>query len=62
MRNEGIWHALDIPPVTEILADYRMAWYEYLLGMSINCIPRRLLNYRPTGRRSIGHHRKRWID
>jgi hypothetical protein len=29
-RSEGIRHELDIPPITEILADCRMAWYDHL--------------------------------
>jgi hypothetical protein len=61
-RNEGIWHELDIAPITEILANYGMAWYDHLQRMSINSIPKRLLNYRFTGRRSIEHPRKIWID
>jgi hypothetical protein len=49
-RNEDIRQELDIPPVTEILANCRMAWYGHLQRTSINRIFKRLLNYRPTGR------------
>jgi hypothetical protein len=39
-----------------------MAWCDHLQRKPINRIPKRLLNYRPAGRRSIGRPRKRWID
>jgi hypothetical protein len=61
-KRNNIQYELDIPPVTEILASYRMAWYEHLQRISIYHIPKRPPNYRPAGRRSIGHSRIRWSD
>jgi hypothetical protein len=61
-RNKDIRHELDIPPIIEILVKYRMVWHDHLQRTSINLIPKRLLNYRPTGVRSKGCPRRRWID
>jgi hypothetical protein len=41
-RNKDIQHEMGIPPITEIPANYRMAWYNHLQRMSINSTPKRL--------------------
>jgi hypothetical protein len=40
----------------------RMAWLGHLMRMEEKRIPKRVLEWKPIGRRTIGKPRKRWIE
>ena len=40
----------------------RMAWLGHVMRMEGKIIPKRVLERKPTGRRSRGRSRKRWIE
>ena len=40
----------------------RMAWLGHVMRMEGKTIPKRVLEWKPTGRRNRGRTRKRWIE
>lgn len=61
-RNSDIRTELNITAITDTIESYRNNWYEHVLRMPNNSLPKRLLDYIPHGKRDIGRPRKRWKD
>jgi hypothetical protein len=61
-RNEDIHKKFNFENITSIISTYRKNWYEHVTRMPPHRTPRRLLFYKPSGRRNVGQLRKRWKD
>jgi len=67
----GIWrigknHELDeltgSADIVRFIKSKRMAWVGHVMQMDGGRMPRRILEWKPTGRRIRGRPRKRWIE
>jgi hypothetical protein len=57
LRNRWRTHGM----VQEV-QNYRFKWMQYVLRMPAKRLPRKLLKYKPYGRRDLGRPRRRWTD
>jgi len=48
--------------IVRFVKSKRMAWLGHVLRMEGKRIPKRVLEWKPTGRRNRGRPRKRWIE
>ena len=48
--------------VVRFVKTKRMAWLRHVMRMEGKRIPKRVLEWKPTGRRNRGRPRKRWIE
>lgn len=62
IRNDKIREELMIFSLEEKIKNYRYQWAEHVNRMTPERIPRRMMDYRPRGRRHPGRPRKRWTD
>ena len=46
----------------KLIDTFIMAWLGHVMRMEGKRIPKRLLEWKPTGRRNRGRPRKRWIE
>ena len=53
MKNEDI---------VRFIKSRRLAWMGHVLRMDESRIPRRIMEWKPVGRRNKGRPRKRWVD
>lgn len=61
-KNVDIRNRLQIYNLYERVQAQKQNWYEHIERMEHYRLPKILLNYKPTGRRSVGRPRTRWID
>ena len=61
-RNKDVLRELQLESVVHFINDYQLNWKNYVHCMSVNRIPKVMLHYRPHGKRSLGHPKKRWIE
>jgi hypothetical protein len=61
IRNE-ILEELHTPQKTEFIEKYRRNWKEHVGRMSADRIPKKILQYQPKGKRSLGRSSKQWQD
>jgi hypothetical protein len=52
-------NSTNIPPIVK---SKRMAWLGHVMRMEGKRIPKRVLEWKPAGRRTIRRPRKRWIE
>jgi len=48
--------------IVRFVKSKRMAWLGYVMRMESKRIPKRVLEWKPTGRRNRGRPKKRWIE
>jgi len=48
--------------IVRFVKSKRMAWLGHVMRMEGKRIPKRILEWKPTGRRDRGRPRKRWIE
>ena len=48
--------------IVRFVKSKRMAWLGHVMRMEGKSIPKRVLKWKPTGRRNRGRPRKRWIE
>jgi hypothetical protein len=53
---------LNIYPVNDTVEQYCNNWFEHINRMQDTRLPKRVLLYRPSGKRDIGRPKKRWQD
>jgi hypothetical protein len=60
-RNEEILEELHVTPLEDKLCTYRHKWFQHVLRIEDNRLPKQLLNYHPKGRQP-GRTLKRLLD
>jgi hypothetical protein len=48
--------------LNDTISKYRDNWFNHIWRMDQSRFPRYTLSYKPTGKRSLGRPRKRWIS
>ena len=61
-RSEDIRTELNIFRLMDKITQYREEWLQHINRMDNNRIPKRILHYKPSGRRNVGRPYKRWTD
>jgi hypothetical protein len=61
-RNQSVREKLGVQNIVLEIKQYRREWLQHVQRMDTDRIPKQALKYRPKGKRSIGHPRKRWKD
>lgn len=61
-RNEDILQELGLEPILQYIHQYQENWFLHVKRMPRSRIPRAVLNYRPSGKRSLGRPVKRWRE
>ena len=59
---EDILHEIHIEPVLDYIHQYQNNWIQHVHCMPRTRFPRTILNYRPSGKRSLGRHMKKWTE
>jgi hypothetical protein len=62
ITNEMIRIDLNIYPVNDTIEQYRNNWFQHINRTQDTRLPKRALQYRPSGTRDIGRPKKRWRD
>jgi hypothetical protein len=60
MKNEMIRTELNIYPVNDTIEQYYNNWFQHINRMQDARLPKRALQYRPSGKTDIGRPKKRW--
>jgi len=60
--NEAIRKTLKVNSLDCTISKYRDNWFNHITRMDHSRFPRYMLSYKPTGKRSLGRPRKRWIS
>jgi hypothetical protein len=61
-RNQSVKEKLGVQNIVLEIKQYQRDWLQHVERMDRDGIPKEALQYRPTGKRSIGCPRKRWKD
>jgi hypothetical protein len=61
-RNQAVREKLGAQNRVLEIKQCQREWLQHIQRMDRDRIPKQALKYRPRGRRSIGHPRKRWKD
>ena len=61
-KRNDILHELHIEPVLDHIHQYQNNWIQHLHHLSRTRFPRTILNYRPSGKRSLRRPMKRWTE
>lgn len=61
-RSTDIRTELEIFNLNDRLTSQKKNWKEHILRMNEDRFPKKILNYRPEGRRNVGRPRNRWED
>ena len=61
-RNDDVLKELRLEPVIKYIQEYQNKWMNHLRRMSSDRIPKAMIPYCPTGKRSLGCPRKRLIQ
>jgi hypothetical protein len=62
ITNEMIRTELNIYSVNDTVEQYHNNWFQHINRMQDTILPKRSLQYRPSGKRDIGRPKKRWQD
>lgn len=62
LRNEDIRNLLEIYELNNKVDDYRQTWKDHVNRMNNERLPKKILNYKPKGKRDIGRPKRRWLD
>jgi hypothetical protein len=62
LTNEAIRKTLNVNSLYDTISKYRHSWFNHIKRMDHDRFPRYMLSYKPTGKRSLGCPRKRWIS
>jgi hypothetical protein len=62
LTNEAIKKTLKVNSINDTISKYRDSWYNNITQMDHSRFPQYMLSYKPTGKRSLDHPRKRWIS
>jgi hypothetical protein len=62
ITNQMIRTELNIYPVNDTIEQYRNNWFQHINRVQDTRLPKRALQYRPSGKREIGRPKKRWRD
>jgi hypothetical protein len=62
ITNEIIRTELNIYPVNDTIEQYRKNWLQHINRMQDTKLPKRALQYRPSGKGDTGRPKKRWRD
>ena len=61
-RSSDIREQLGIFNINDKLTQYKINWREHIQRMDDNMLPKKILKYKPEGRRNIGRPHTRWGD
>lgn len=62
IKNETIRSDLNIFSVHDMVEENKTKWKDHVDRMAENRLPKKIMNYRPIGKRDLGRPRKRWLD
>jgi hypothetical protein len=62
LSNEEIRKTLNVNSLNDTISKYRDNCFNHVTRVDHSCFPRYMLSYKPTGKRSLGRPRKRWIS
>jgi hypothetical protein len=62
ITNEMIRIEMNMYPVNDTIEQYRNSWFQHINRMQDTRLPKRALQYRPSGKRDIRRPKKRWRD
>jgi hypothetical protein len=62
VTNEDVRGRTQQPLISDTIRRRRMKWAGHVLRMKENRNPKRILNYKPKGKRTVGRPRRRWRD
>jgi hypothetical protein len=62
LTNEAVTETLNVNSLDDTVSKYRDSLFNRIRRMDRSRFPRHLLSYKPTGKRSLGRPRKRWIS
>ena len=60
--NHELYNIIEGANITRFVKSRRIAWFGRVMRMEEHIIPKRVLLWKPEGRRSRGKPSKRWID
>jgi hypothetical protein len=61
-RNEEVLKEVKVEPILDYICIYQNNWREHVNRMSRTRIPKAIMYYQPTGKRSLGCPVKRWHE
>jgi hypothetical protein len=61
-RNYELSELVKTADIVKFIKNRRMAWVSHVMQMDKKRTPKRILEWKPTGRRIRGRPRKRWIE
>ena len=62
MRSERVREELEVEPILEYVERNQLRWFGHVRRMEEGERSRRILEWRPEGRRPAGRPRKRWME
>jgi hypothetical protein len=62
LSNEAIRKTLNVNSLNDTIGKYRDNWFNHIRRTDHSRLPRYMLSYKPTRKRSLGRPRKRWIS
>jgi hypothetical protein len=61
-RNEEVLKELKVEPILDYICRYQNNWRKHVNRMSRTRIPKAIMYYQPSGKRSLGCPVKRWHE
>jgi hypothetical protein len=62
IKSEDLRNRWRVHEMVQEVQNYQFKWMQHVLRTPANRLPRKLLKYKPHGRRDLGRPRRRWTD
>jgi hypothetical protein len=62
IKSEDLRNRWRVHEMVQEVQNYQFKWMQHVLRMPANRPPRKLLKYKPHGRRDLGRPHRRWTD
>jgi hypothetical protein len=62
IKSEDLRNRWRVHEMVQEVQNYQFKWMQRVLSTPANRLPRKLLKYKPHGRRHLGRPRRRWTD
>jgi hypothetical protein len=62
IKSEDLGNCWRVHEMVEQVQNYQFKWMQHVLRTPANRLPRKLLKYKPHGRRDLGRPRRRWTE
>jgi hypothetical protein len=62
IKSEDLRNRWRVHKMVQEVQNYQFKWMQHVLRMPANSLPRKLLKYKPHGRRDLGIPHRRWTD